>query len=90
MDQAKRMKELVAELQNASQGRRLVARSMWPLTVSNIDRKVEWILDCLEAAIDFIEKHPADPDIGAKQTKAWLRFLEVLKDPRWTLENSEE
>lgn len=33
------------------------------------------LLDALELAMDFINKHPADPDITEEQTIAWLALL---------------
>lgn len=35
------------------------------------------LLEALEAAMDFINKHPADPDISDEQTQAWIRLREI-------------
>ena len=34
--------------------------------------------DLFLAAKDFIDKHPADPDISAEQTEAWLKYQDLL------------
>lgn len=41
--------------------------------VNNHERLVE----CLRLAMDFINKHPADPDITKEQVEAWQRLVKA-------------
>lgn len=44
-----------------------------------IDR-INTLENGLELALDFIDKHPADPDISVEQTKAWSKLVEWRKE----------
>ena len=43
--------------------------------IEALQRDNDQLVEALTAAMDFINKHPADPDISHEQTEAWLRLL---------------
>ncbi len=44
-----------------------------------LEQQLQAQAELLEAALDFIDKHPADPDISTEQTEAWLKLCAKRK-----------
>lgn len=48
-------------------------------TKAELEKQLEyWIKRC-EAAEDFIEKSPSDPDITSEQVNAWIVWLDIKR-----------